>query len=346
MILVLQLSAVIAMQTGRGKPQKAAGSPADVASVRKFVQGFYDWYAPRAYQHPEMAMVALQSKADEFSPEIRSAFHQYLLEQGKVKDMKVGFDPDPFVDWGQTYKRYSVGEISRKGDTWLAAMNSVPPSPDPLDLTVEVVKSGRGWMFADFRDTSDSLLKKLRGLKSALQAIEAFLGGPPRPSSRADIASVRRFGQHFYDWYADKVAKEIDRDSEEEADVLALKTKPEMFTPQVRSALLADREAQEKDKDYIVGIDWDPFLGGQDPARHYRVRKIEHRGQDWLLTVWSVYGQQTHQPDVIAKVEKSNGGWRFVNFLYSDNYGSNLLDTLSELKKDREKPGSGAAGKR
>jgi len=163
--------------------------------------------------------------------------------------------------------------------------------------------------------------------------------GPVHPPSRAEVASVRRFARTFYDWYAPK----SNADSPSDAEHLALSTRPAAFSPELRNALLEDWTAQSKVTGEIVGIDWDPFLGGQDPASRYWVRKIQHNGQTWLVSVWSSYGKQSHAPDVIAQVEKSGGknGWCFTDFFYPHAPGSGLLDSLRLLKKEREQPTTG-----
>src|SRR5689334_3431933 len=107
---------------------------------------------------------------------------------------------------------------------------------------------------------------------------------------KAEVASVRRFVQRFYDWYTPKVLHEnID------AEHLALVKKAQEFPPTIRKALLEDWQAQHdwtaKGEDGIVGIDWDPFLSGQDPANKYWVRNIDRKGKLWRVSVWSHYGE-------------------------------------------------------
>jgi len=158
---------------------------------------------------------------------------------------------------------------------------------------------------------------------------------PRQVSSRAEIASVRRFVQRFYDWYTPKVLHE-----NVDAEHLALVKKGAEFAPELRHALLDDWQAQHdwnaKGNDGIVGIDWDPFLSGQDPANRYCVKKIERNGKRWRVSVWSHYGEQSHEPDVIAIVEKSKTqfGWEFVDFDYGKE--GTLLEALKALKKNRD----------
>jgi hypothetical protein len=339
-ILTLCIYAMIASRTPLHQGME---KPSEVGTVRQFVQSFYDWYAPKAFGSAITPLNALEVKVLDFSPEIRRALDDYLQEQKKVQDFTIGFNDDPFQDWANSYKQYSTGKIEQKGDMWLVSVNAVPKGHEYVSgyVVAKVKKAGKGWCFADIMGVQESLLSDLKRMRETLRSIAAFEAGPLRPRSAAEIASVRRFTQRFYNWYCDKLAIEFATPSKRghdpiEADVRAVRTKRDMFTPELRRALLCDRAAQEKNTEYIVGLDSDPFVSGQDPASHYTVRKIEHRRNFWYASVWSMYGKQTHEPDVIAKVERTKGkhGWRFVNFLYSD--GDNLIDTLRALKDDRD----------
>lgn len=147
-------------------------------------------------------------------------------------------------------------------------------------------------------------------------------------SPKTESASVRKFVQSFYDWYTPRALKT-------DAEPLALKVKAAMFTPELRRALQEDRVASSKNKDEIVGLDFDPFLASQDPYPTYTVVNVEKRGKSWLASVaGSSPTDKTTLPSVVAEVARYKQGWRFTNFIYSEE--SNLLDTLRQLKKDRE----------
>jgi hypothetical protein len=151
-----------------------------------------------------------------------------------------------------------------------------------------------------------------------------------KPAPSSDAASVKKFVQTFYDWYTPRAMKG-------DAETLALKAKANLFSADIRKGLDEDRKAAEKNADEIVGLDMDPFLNSQDPADKYTVKKVEQKGNAWLATVYGHYKGQKEDPEpsVTAQVEKTKQGWRFTNFLYGK--GDNLLKTLKELKKAREK---------
>ena len=125
----------------------------------------------------------------------------------------------------------------------------------------------------------------------------------------------------------------------EPASDTAIKAKGTYFSPKLKRKLREDSEAQAKADGEIVGIDFDPFLGGQDPGKHYSVGKVVPRGASYLVEVYRVVsGKPEQKLSVTAEVTGKNGQWYFVNFLYPN--GHNLLDVLKALKDDRAKPAS------
>ena len=147
--------------------------------------------------------------------------------------------------------------------------------------------------------------------------------------------SARRFVQAFYDWYTPKTLNDHDGPASD----LALKLKSSAFSPSLLLALREDSAAQAKSKDEIVGLDFDPFLASQDPDPRYLVGKTERKGGSYYVSVHSFrFGKRSAKPDVIAKLEKYHGAWRFTNFIYPD--GGNLVGTLLMLKQERLLPPS------
>ena len=148
-------------------------------------------------------------------------------------------------------------------------------------------------------------------------------GTPERPEAK----SARHFVQGFYDWY---VAKALNQHTGPLWDA-TLKPRRSWFSPALLKALHEDAAASAKSPGEIVGLDFDPFLNSQDPVSHYFAGKVEKRGNDWIVAVSG--GKPYAKTDVLARVEKHNGSWRFSNFLYPG--GENLLGILKALKKDR-----------
>ena len=100
--------------------------------------------------------------------------------------------------------------------------------------------------------------------------------------------------------------------------------------------LREDEEAQAKADGEIVGIDFDPFLSGQDPKKHYEVRSVELRdGRFWVTAVPGGTTRSARSTAVVAELKESRGRFEFVNFHYPD--GQDLVKVLKQLKVERTK---------
>lgn len=161
-------------------------------------------------------------------------------------------------------------------------------------------------------------------------SLRAQSGNDPSASD-----SVKKFVQGFYDWYAPKALSR----SSEPASNTALKEKGNCFSSELRRKLREDSEAQAKVDGEIVGLDFDPFLNGQDPERHYSVGKVLSKNDGHLVEIHRVVsGKPEEKTTVTAEVMGKNGQWYFVNFIYPN--GHTLLGVLKALKDDRAKPAS------
>lgn len=153
----------------------------------------------------------------------------------------------------------------------------------------------------------------------ALFALPCSLGAQSK--TRRDVhVSAREFVEGFYRWYVPTaLGDNASRD-------IALKLKVSDFSPELRRLLREDSAAQAKCNE-IVGIDFDPFLGTQDPADHYQVGEIRREGPSYQAAIFrSEDGKPSEKPDVIAEFSEREGGWCFVNFYYLN--GTNLLKIL------------------
>lgn len=150
---------------------------------------------------------------------------------------------------------------------------------------------------------------------------------------QAAVDSIRVFVQAFYDWYT---PQSLNRTSEPAWD-FAIETRGSAFSPRLVRSIRDDSAAQAKAQGEIVGLDFDPFLGGQDPGRHYKVGRITQRGSSYWVEVQRVSeGKTKLQPSVVAEVSGSRGAWCFINFHYP--HGRDLLNILEELKLSRAGP--------
>jgi hypothetical protein len=161
-----------------------------------------------------------------------------------------------------------------------------------------------------------------------------FLGQAAQPDDRQQ--SCGAFVQNFYAWYVKKDA-ESSRKHLRTSDI-ALKDRPEAFDVELSHRLKEDSEAQAKVKDDIVGLDFDPVLGGQDSCPRYETRKITMAGDSCRVEVFGNCGGKHAKPDVVPELANRSGQWVFVNFRYPQSGETDdLLTILRKLRDDRKK---------
>ena len=163
-----------------------------------------------------------------------------------------------------------------------------------------------------------------------LLSASGALAAGPTPSQTAASAFVQR----FYDWYAPLSRKAGPLPSW----IVALDKRGAQFDPGLSRALREDAEAQERSPDDIVGLDFDPFLNGQDdPADNYAVGDATESEGVLLVSVYGVRnGKRAAQPDVVAELKPLKGSFQFTNFRYGAD--GDLLGTLKLLSDQRAHP--------
>lgn len=169
---------------------------------------------------------------------------------------------------------------------------------------------------------------------AALAIVAIPAAGQAAPSAQDAALSCRKFVREFYGWYVPLVHQRLQR----AASTVAIERKPNVFAPALLQALKDDAEAQARASGDIVGIDFDPFVGGQDPADRYEARKVTVKGDRCEAEIWEkpTNGKWTPsaKPDVVAELSGSAGHWQFENFRYPD-VNTDLLTTLAALRKER-----------
>lgn len=160
----------------------------------------------------------------------------------------------------------------------------------------------------------------------------AYAAGQEQPYP--DASSCRKFSQDFYDWYVPFTQKELHIP----AWNVALQRKSAVFSPVLLQALKEDSQAQSQAKGELVGLDFDPFVGSQDPADHYEVRNANLERTKCSVEVWrnspSDRAEKSSKPDALAELVLQNGHWRFTNFRYPQ-MNADLRNVLAALAKDR-----------
>lgn len=155
---------------------------------------------------------------------------------------------------------------------------------------------------------------------------------PQSPESSA----CERFAQEFYNWYVPFTQKRLNTPASD----VALQRRPAVFSPQLLRSLKMDSEAQAQAKGELVGLDFDPFLGSQDPADHYEARQATMKSGTCSVGIWRASPTDTaakmEKPEAVAELKRRNRRWQFVNFRYSVG-GPDLLRLLSNLREERRR---------
>ncbi len=160
----------------------------------------------------------------------------------------------------------------------------------------------------------------------ALLAIQKHVPKPAR--AKSDGVFARGFVDNFYAWQTTLASKPVDE------EYLALTLHRERFSNALWRALKDDWLAESK-SNLLVGLDFDPFFNSQVTPTHYRVGKVEPKGQNWLVHVTCTYAGTSATSSATAEVAKIEGKWRLANLRYDRE--DNLLGILGALEKEREK---------
>ena len=152
------------------------------------------------------------------------------------------------------------------------------------------------------------------------------------------------FVQAFYDWYVPtwltsnlKSTATLERWNKSRDP---LKFKAQLFSPELARWLKEDYAAQAKVEGDIVGIDFNPFIGGNaGPLGRYVVGKLTRNGERYRVKIYCVVsGKKDKVPSVEPELVFKAGRWLFVNFRYPDGKeGDDLMSILKLLREERRK---------
>lgn len=146
--------------------------------------------------------------------------------------------------------------------------------------------------------------------------------------------SCREFVAHFYAWYVPFTQKNLDFP----AFKTAITKKAEEFAPELLRALQEDLAAQTRARGEIVGIDFDPLVGSQDPADRYAIRNAIVKNGSCFVEIWrnSPRDMAARQdaPEAIAELKQKNNGWQISNVHYPE-LKTDLVAELATLANER-----------
>ncbi len=161
----------------------------------------------------------------------------------------------------------------------------------------------------------------------------------PTTASERSPESAQRFVQAFYDWYS-LITMKTSRDPGPPDRIVAIRMHPEWFAPPLSRALQRDWAAQDKCLNYIVGLDWDPFLNSQDPNLGYQVGRPTKSSSGYKAPVFNRGANIDHpdQPWVFAFVAFRAGHWEFTDFMPRAEPGvvqATTMQSLALFRRDR-----------
>lgn len=145
--------ASVVTSDGRGSATAARHPAGDTASVRMFVQSFYDWYVPIALQHNEAPAWyrVLQSRDTVLSTELRSGLRADSTRQAAMSGEVTELNFDPFLASQDPCAKYEVANIQSDTSGYRVTVHPACGSGyQQPDVRVEVVRSEGMWQFADF----------------------------------------------------------------------------------------------------------------------------------------------------------------------------------------------------
>lgn len=143
---------------------------------------------------------------------------------------------------------------------------------------------------------------------------------------------IRAYVQGFYDTYLKLKNDPL---------VAALRTQKSSFTPELWASLQEDVAASQKAKGETVGLDFDPFLVGNDPGDIYKVNQITAKdGAYWVQVLGFYKGQTSPCCEAVVEVVPKGDRLMISNVHYPAfrdlHENENLISTLKALSRSRK----------
>jgi hypothetical protein len=170
-------------------------------------------------------------------------------------------------------------------------------------------------------------------------ALSVSVSGEER-LKRSSGKSCREFVATFYKWYL-AIALRNNRLPD---SAFALKDKPHAFSSELLRQLREESEVQKRAGPDLVGLEHDPFFGGDGAGEGFTVDKITIKDDRCWAEIHNIWdGKKYERPDVTPELALKEGRWIFVDFYYpnpSDPQKTfSLLSELNEMRKDWKKLG-------
>ncbi len=133
------------------------------------------------------------------------------------------------------------------------------------------------------------------------------------------------FVQRFYDSYLKEDAPDWAKTA---------RNRRSLFDPTLANALRDDAVAQARTTGYIVGIDFDPFLGSQGQGNRFAVGHAVPIPAGYRVEVYDLESGPKSKPTVLVDIAPSGESWIITDFRYPTT-SSELLSILRSLRRSR-----------
>jgi len=173
LLLALSLPTFVNAQTA--KPTRTPVKTADELreDCKKFVQGFYDWYLPKASadvnkQGSTAEALALKKRPDDFSRALKYALMKDSAASAQSTEV-VGLDGDPFLNCQDCPKKVKYGDPKLTGYKCQVSLffmqDNVPE--EKAHVIAEAMYTQKRWVFTNFidGDGSGDLMQTLKKIK-------------------------------------------------------------------------------------------------------------------------------------------------------------------------------------
>lgn len=156
-------------------------------------------------------------------------------------------------------------------------------------------------------------------------ALLAALAAPAMAQQQSALDSPGAFVQRFYNSYVQREAPRWGR---------TVQIRRGLFEPSLSAALQTEAAAQAKTPGEVAGLDFDPFLGSQDPGKTFAVRGVTDLADGARVEVQDL--AFPGKPMVLVEVAPRGGSWVITNIRYPRT-SSDLLSLLKTAKQNRQR---------
>lgn len=141
-----------------------------------------------------------------------------------------------------------------------------------------------------------------------------FGATPSWPGLAGEAPTAATATQAFYFWY---VALPESRNGQP-GWAMALDRKPPVLSARLRRALAADLASKARASGMIEGIDFDPFLDGQDPCLRFAIGKTRSEGAHELVQVVPTCDAASRRKPINVALVRSGAQFVIDDIVYAD----------------------------